>query len=116
VSEKLKQLGIENELMPHGHVFDIRLCNGKTVDVKSRITKSLPPSLRGRTAAYWTFDCRKGKKGSYADFFILYIWETGDIFVVPDHEMGISQIRFCWPPAFKASKWHQYHNDFDLLK
>jgi transcriptional regulator with XRE-family HTH domain len=117
VSTKLAREGIGNKLMPHHHSFDILLSNGKRVDVKSRINKSIPPSAKHRQiTAQWKFDCRKSKKGDYADFFILYLWETGDFFIVPNEAVGTCLIAFAWPATHRASKWHQYHNRFDLLK
>lgn len=115
VSEKLNSLGIKHQLMPHHHVFDIQLENGKTVDVKSRINQSIAPSAAGRLKTpQWRFVARKEKKGNYTDFFILYIWATKDFFVVPNEDVHNDQIVFCWPPK-KPSKWHKYHNRFDLL-
>lgn len=112
VSQKLLSLGIKNTLMPNFHPFDMLLDNGLKVDVKS----SNPISCSVKTSQY-SFRTRKYEKGNYCDFFILYLIDVKEFFVVPDSVAG-GIIRFAFPEAIhgRKSKWLQYHNRFDLLK
>jgi hypothetical protein len=112
VFEKLLSLGFENTLMPHNHIFDILLDNGKSIDVKSA-----DPGTISKTSPVYSFSTGVYRKGNYCDFLILVLRDVNEYFVVPTEEAeGI--IRFCWPKPSRGrkSKWLQYHNSFDLLK
>ncbi len=113
VSKKLSRIGFKNTLMPHFHCFDILLDNGIKVDVKS----SDPMTTTKTISSCYTFQTKKGVKGNYCDFLILYLRDVQEYFVVPMKDAG-NIIRFCFPePDWgKKSKWHQYHNRFDLLR
>jgi hypothetical protein len=106
-SRKLWELGIPNTEMLSNDPFDILVQGEIKIDVKSRMHRELDRS--------WSFGTGKKRKGDYADFFILYIWETSDYFVIPS-EVAINTITFTWAPIKRESRWHQYHNRFDLLE
>ena len=113
VSNKMHEKGIPNELMPHFHPFDILLENGLKVDVKSSECRQL-----GRTYGYH-FNTGEDRRGeNYADFFICVLRETMEMFVIPATETrgNGTPIRFMFPPSKKPSKFHQYHEAWDLLK
>lgn len=110
VSESLTKMGITNELKSHHHPFDIELLDGTRIDVKSSAPlKNFPKNT-------YNFHPPGKEKGEYADFYVCVTSDTKDIFVIPFHEIKKgTPIRFCFPPKKKGSKWHKFHNRFDLL-
>lgn len=116
VSEKLLHLGIPNTMMALHHPFDILLNNGIRVDVKtSKCTAKTSPSQK---STMYRFGVKKDMRGDYCDFFICLIYGTEDFFVLPNREINnVYNIYISWPiPRSNWSKWHKYHNRFDLLK
>lgn len=118
VSKLMTGLGIGNKLMPHIHPYDIELSNGLRVDVKS--CRPLKASI---DTPLYSFNVRSRhhRHNKQTDMFVLVAEnEAGkrEVFIVPKESLHSSNtpIRFCWPPSKRVSKWHQYHNRFDLLK
>lgn len=114
VSRKLSELGINNKLMSHHHPFDILLENGKRIDVKSSTKKISPKSQRGNS--FYSFKIEKTRRGEYADFIILYLFDVNKFFVIPFSEAPKEYIRLQYPPKYKNNVFASYENRFDLLQ
>lgn len=115
-SRVLNHHGIKHQLMGHHHVFDILLDNGLRIDVKS----SDPIKGITKIASTYSFRTSQETRGNYADFFLCITRDTKEIFIIPASETrgNSTPIRFSWPNPRSGikSKFHQYHNRFDLLK
>jgi hypothetical protein len=111
VSEILNKEGIEHELMPHQHKFDVQLKNGKTADIKSSYTICEAPSLYKPMYRFHM------ENRDQADYYICIIMETKDIFIIPatDTPKSATAIAFPYPPTTKT-KYEKYHNKFSLLR
>lgn len=115
VSKTLNKNGISHKLMPHNHPFDILLDNGIRIDVKS----VSPSRLLTKITNTYSFNPNKKRRGNYADYFICVLIDTEEMFVIPSSEIKKSSpIRFSWPRPTrgKESKYHKYHNNFDVLQ
>lgn len=116
VSSKLSSLKIQHKLMSHFHSFDILLSNGLRVDVKT----AMPLKSITRDTPTYSFNLHQETRGRYTDFFICVLYDTKDMFVIPAEETRITNtpVRFSFPEPNhgKKSKWHKYHDRFDLLK
>lgn len=116
ISKMLNSDGILNSCMPLNNPFDILLDNGLRVDVKStKIKWSADPK---RKTPMYKFGVKKDTRGDYCDFFICYIFETQDFFVIPNQAIGmVESLYIGWPKSDRSwSTWHQYHNRLDLLR
>lgn len=117
ISEKLREMGLENNLMADGAPFDILLSNGLRIDVKTAFQKYNPPSMKTLTKGIYHFDTSTAHgRNTQSDFYICYLIEFDVCFVVPRRETRNSMIAFTYPPGQKKSKYHQYEGRFDLLK
>ncbi len=120
VFNKLVSLGINSELMPFGHPFDI-LANGKRVDVKT-CEKSSSISKRGKSK-YYRFGIRKNKKLE-CDFFIFYVVPMDMFLVIPIDDLPNVQTAYFRDETSSPRKWRKsnmldiekYVNRFDLLQ
>lgn len=109
----LRENGIECKLMPHKHKFDILVNKNIRVEVKSAWRKTESPSRKGISPAY-KFNVKKEK--NISDYFIFFIVETKDIFIVPSNLMeGRDNVVISYPVYGHYSKYEQYHNRFDFL-
>ena len=100
------------EKQTYGTDFDILINGTIKVDVKSAYTPKTSPSLKNINPTY-RFDCKNGKQ---ADFYIFYVVDTNDIFVVPMAAVKSNHVVFTWPTARpEIGKYQKYHNRFDLL-
>jgi len=104
-SEILKQHGIDNQLMPHRHPFDIFTSGRERIDVKSVWRKT-----GGGYSVYLD------KQGKEIDAYIIVgLADSEPVFFVlpatcvPD----VCGISIRWP---KRGKWTWTHNRFDLLQ
>lgn len=116
VSEKLNSMGIRNEQMPHHHPFDIKLANGKTIDVKAAFRPCV--TSKAQTNTMYRFGVGKDRRGDYCDFFICYIKPTEDFFIIPNENVNMVQTLYInWPtPERSWAGWEEYHNRWDLLR
>jgi predicted DNA-binding protein YlxM (UPF0122 family) len=116
VSEHLQSIGIGNKLMPHMHSFDMLLDDGKKIDVKACFSSR--KTNEKQKCDMYQFGVGKNRRGNYCDFFICYIVPTGDYFIIPNEEVSmVDSVYISWPtPKRSWTKWHSYHNRFDLLK
>lgn len=116
VSEKLKSIGLENELMPLRHPFDIQLKNGIRIDVKATWTKSITSPFQKNEM--YRFGVKKKRKAGACDFYICYIAPHNVFFVIPEKEVNLSNFLYISYPEPKRSwsKWQDYENRFDLLR
>jgi transcriptional regulator with XRE-family HTH domain len=114
VSRKLIEHGIEHELMPYTAPFDIKTRGGLRLEVKTSSKRSGATNRK--------FNVGIDARGKYADFFMLVIKETGEIFVVPFEAVTEPQkVTFSYPETNTGmrkphSRYLQYYNRFDLLK
>lgn len=116
VSQQLTKMGIKNELMPNHHPFDILLENGFRIDVKSTYVTAAHSVISKSRRFFLHIE----KRGHYADFFILVLRDTKEMFVVPFDEVpkNGTAISFCWPKEIRrgrVSRWEKFLNRFDLL-
>lgn len=111
VSGKLSSMGIENQLMPNSHPFDILLANGKRIDVKGTSHKMQPASQK---TPYYHFKIGSNKKIQETDFFILYIEPDDAYYIFPGNMFPSGHARIYHPPLYK-SKFSFYLNNFSLL-
>ncbi len=119
--ELLGENGIENRQMPFRHPFDILTDGGQKIDVKhsdSNIQFCPSQQMVGPT-----FRIGHLKSGNDCDFFLVLLPDNRElfqyaVFVIPSSLIaGRSDIRIPWPQVGKKpSKWHQYHDRYDLLK
>lgn len=115
VSEILRNEGFDCALMPIHHPFDILVNGSIKIDVKSAARPSKSPSIRTINPLY-RFGVKNGKA---ADFYIFFMHETNDMFIVPQHVVGkfSDNISFVWPSNRpEIGKYQRYHNRFDLLR
>jgi predicted DNA-binding protein YlxM (UPF0122 family) len=114
ISDLLTSQGVNNTLMPCGHPFDILTSDGKRIDVKGNYTYF----SEDRVSPMYKIKIRKRMKGSFCDFFILYIAQKNDIYVIPDNAIsGVDFMYISCPSVYKTyPRWEQYKNRFDLLK
>lgn len=115
VSKKLFSLGIDNELMPLQHWFDILIKpSNKTVDVK---TAFVPQIRLGGVSDTWCFNLDHYPKANVPDFYVLLIYPLEQYLVVPSAEKHPKQMAFCLnsrrPGMFK---WGRFLNNFSLLR
>lgn len=108
ISEKLNLMGMENELMPHHHPFDILVKERVRIDVKSR--HSFTTDSKGYQG--YTFNIRKVDN---ADFVILVITETETYFIIPLSKKTSHSIRIQVDPK-RSSKYEQYRNNWNLIE
>lgn len=118
VSSLLSEMGIDNELMPCHHPFDI-LANGNVrVDVK---TSGKVHNDRMVSPQY-AFHVRGSKKRQDTDFYICLTSDTMDAFIIPASAIpeSLLQVTFCWPRALRKHRdcidWRPYHNRWDLIQ
>lgn len=113
----LLEHGIESELMPTRHSFDLLVRGRIRVDVKHSNFDA--QSMKSQACVSPTFPISNMKCGKDCDFFIVFI-PHGDnhaIFVIPASEVTTERIRVVYPQmGFKSSKWTQWKDRFDLLK
>lgn len=116
VSSILTVNGISSSMMPVSHSFDIKTAAGLRVEVKAAYTKI--KATRGQKCDIYKFRVRKHLKGEYCDVFLCFIVEFDACFIIPSSEIGdVEFIYISWPqPDHSRSKWHQYHDRFDLLQ
>ena len=115
ISVRLSDMGIENELMPYRHPFDI-LAHGKVrIDVKASHGLKTPTNKGIRSPQYF-FNIRKVEA---ADIFVFVMIPIGEVFVVPAnylHGRCIS-VAICWPSKhLKGSKFARFHEAWDLIE
>lgn len=114
ISNLLSENGIQHKLMPNGCPHDIETGNGLRIDVKGCYARKTV-SKRQKSPLY-SFCVRKDEKGDYCDFFILFVKETGDVFVVPNDEVGyVSRVYVGYPDKRQESWIHAYKDRYDLL-
>lgn len=115
VSEKLTSLGIRHSLTPTRCSYDISI-GDKKIEVKACFKSGFTSKKQKRPS--YRFHVRKGIKGDYCDYFIFYIEDTGNFFVVPNSEVNnVETVYISDPPSERAwSKWHDFKNRFDLLE
>ncbi len=116
VSEKLKDLGLENSLMRTGYIFDILLDNGIKIDVKASYKKGY--TSKKQKSGMYSFHVQKQRKGDYCDFFICYIPDHNIFFVIPNCEINyVESLYIPWPITSRNwTPWAEYKDRFDLLK
>lgn len=118
VSAKMTELGIEHEMMPNNHPFDILVFGNLRIDVKTCHNRPTYPSLIGKAKSpRLTFKAPRNKRNDL-DFYILLAMETGDMFIVPVDcaPEKNDQFIFSWPTLRPTmSKWSQYLEAWDLL-
>lgn len=115
VSWVLSENGIDNELMPTGHPFDILALDEVRIDVKGAFTTSETSNC---VSPLWHFHMGKNRRGKYCDVFICVIWDTKEYFIIPDSALKRSQtdIYFCWPTKRPTmGKYQKYLNRWDLI-
>lgn len=108
VHEILVSRGIENQLMPHGHPFDILALGKVRIDVKAR-------EVRGTTVVRdaYTFSIRNIGN---ADFYVFIIPEHQRVFVVPASMDLSTCIRIPWPPKKRKTKYIEFGERWDLIE
>lgn len=117
VSDHLRGLGIENQLMPVRHPFDILAENGARIEVKSRFCPMRGDWHIGRSI--YAFNVIKGNKlPDYADFYILVIAVEDPVyFVVPVPDVRWQKSLYVtWPRTYENCKYSKYHNAFDAIR
>jgi len=117
-SEKLSEVGIENELMPLRHPFDILAFGNVRIDVKSAETPRSSPSMKNISPT-WSFKVNAGNKRDDADIYMLVIAGLDDVFVVPASKIPTKRefLVFAWPTSRpELSKWQKYINRYDLIE
>lgn len=117
VSDRLWRKGIANKLMPVNHPFDILAGGNIRIDVKSTSSIRVPSNDRMVNPQY-SFRVRKNRRDK-ADFYVLVIAETEDVFIVPASVVPASQecIVFAWPTERpEIAKWQNYHDAWDLIE
>lgn len=112
ISNKLNAMGIENELMPHHHPFDILMSNGKRIDVKSTNKKIFISKTK---AEYYNFKTEKTRRGNYTDYFIMYIVPEDLCLVVPFDDAPKDMLHFNYPVE-RNGKFTKFINNFEVLK
>jgi hypothetical protein len=119
----LKDNGIENVMMGFRHPFDILTKNGKRIDVKHTDFDVLScPSQKYSPASHYSICHLKG--GRDCDFFFAMVPDKEEligyaVFIIPSNLVPKSEetrIRIPWPPSNKPSKWHEFHERYDLLR
>jgi hypothetical protein len=117
VSDKMASLGIENELMPIGHSFDLLVNDKIRVDIKASYkTSATSPNYK---SPQWHFCIQTDTRGKYCDYFVCVIWKTKDCFIIPFDEIGVGRkdLWFCYPTKRpNIGKYQKYHERWDLLK
>lgn len=112
VSEKLKELGVNHELMPHHHPFDILTLDGKRIDVKCSTKKYI---VKRNKSEFYRFKIDKKKRGNYADFFVMYIVPENVFLVIPFDDTPRDNLRFNYP-VLRDGKFTKFINNFEVLK
>ena len=115
ISARLTEMGIENELMPFRHPFDI-LAHGKVrIDVKASYGLKTPTS-KGIRSPQYVFNVRKVEA---ADIFVFVMIPINEVFVVPSYAIHRKSklIFICWPSKYpKAGKYSRFHEAWDLIE
>jgi len=111
VADQLTQQGIECELMPVSHEYDILVNGCVRVDVKG--TNSIHKTSPKLKSPQYSFHTKLDKD---CDFYVFVIWGTKDCFVVPA-DKAKKFTTFCWPTLRPTlHKYSKYLNAWDLLK
>lgn len=117
IHDVLLSKGFNNTLMPHMHPYDIELQDGRKIDVKASFHTIHPKS---QYSPFYSFKLGKKRRGEYADFFILVVVPTNDIYIIPNSVLkpGLEYIRI---PELKtrqkshSRKYDKFKNNFDVL-
>lgn len=113
VSGELNKHGINNELMPYGHPFDILTESGIRIDVKFSNTRADFMASSGCVSPTYHFSIQNRN----SDFFIFVADEQ--VFVIPVSELPkkSTTIRIVYPPMGKKKlvKYAKYKDRWDLL-
>lgn len=114
VSQRLTDSGIQHEMMPSGHPFDILALGKVRIDVKARnVNLNSSPSQKARDTYSFTF---RKKDYKDADFYVLVIYEYEVAFIIPVNESTASSFRIPWPPKSMETKYHKFLNRWDLIE
>jgi len=119
VSTRLAEHGIENQLMPNNHPYDILALRKVRIDVKSSnyLANNAPSQIR-LTHDTYAFNIRAiQKRRDMIDIVILIVSPAGVAFVIPvDFLPKKSEtIRIPYPPTSrKKSKYHSFCNAWEL--
>lgn len=111
----LRGNGIENQLMPLGHEYDI-LVGDIRIDVKSTSKMWKPP--RNKTG-YYVFRIRKNEKDE-CDFFVCHVMGTTHYWIIPSTVLpAVEKIYIAFPKSARAWKnsadYSEFYNRLDLL-
>jgi hypothetical protein len=119
VSNRMKELNIRHELMPHSHSFDILVNNKIKIDVKSSWKSNIPPSQIGRCVNDRYHFQLRGHDKHPADYYILVIPKCDAMFIVPGDIIpkNKTDIFMVYPSARpEIGKYQKYLNRWDLLR
>jgi transcriptional regulator with XRE-family HTH domain len=115
-SNSLRVNGINNNLMPFRSKFNILTSCNKKIAVHVANKNSKAPSARN-VSPIWRFSIKNKSHPSRADFFMLIITKTEDVFIIPSNKLlNYDRVDFCYPTSRPSLfRWGQYHNAYHLL-